>query len=224
MNKKRKKPSIIICDPVAGQSLDILIEPEYENPLGLAVVQLKKVFPHEHIDPRRVENLNELPLITMVKSDLNTVQAEMVEHGGLCYIQTVDKTIYCIQPKPEVNHLDALNELTAIYIKAGHVSRTLHDDIDILLNEFPDLTGVVVFPVFTLEQVLQIIEAGNVMPAGITRSLISGRVMRLNADFEYLKSDRDIDEKNKWLYDLVMEKLSKDQTRYYAEPIYLMDE
>jgi len=48
--------------------------------------------------------------------------------------------------------------------------------------------------------------------------------MRLNADFEYLKSDRDIDEKNKWLYDLVMEKLSNDQTRYYAEPIYLMDE
>jgi len=284
---------------IADQILDILIEPEYENPLGLSVVQLNKVFPHEHIDPRRVENLiekinnsevftnppivvpfkdyyvlldgatrfsafkklgyphiivqvlkdrnkfklntwfhairkidtdillnllKELPLINMIKSDLKTVQAEIVEHGGLCYIQTVDKTIYHIQPKPDVNHLDALNELTAVYIKASHVTRTLHGDIDILLNEFPDLAGVVVFPVFTLDQVLQIIDAGNVMPAGITRSIVSGRVMRLNADFEYLKSDRDIDEKNKWLYDLVMEKLSKDQTRYYAEPIYLMDE
>ncbi|MBT7261775.1 MAG: hypothetical protein HN888_11720 [Desulfobacula sp.] len=284
---------------IAEQILDILIEPEYENPLGLAVVPLDKVFPHELIDPRRVENLiekinnsevftnppivvpfkdyyvlldgatrfsaftklgyphiivqvlkdrskfkldtwfhvirkidtqklldllNELPLITMVKSDIKTVQAEMVEHGGLCYIQTVDKTIYHIQPKPDVNHLDAMNKLTEIYIKASHVTRTLHDDIDILINEFPDLTGVVAFPVFKLDQVLQITDAGNVMPAGITRSIISGRVMRLNADFEYLKSDRDIDEKNKWLYDLVMEKLSKDQTRYYAEPIYLMDE
>ncbi|MBC8438808.1 MAG: hypothetical protein H8D87_03885 [Deltaproteobacteria bacterium] len=284
---------------IAEQILDILIEPEYENPLGLAVVPLNKVFPHEHIDPRRVENLiekinnsdvftnppivvtfkdyyvlldgatrfsafkklgyphiivqvlkdrnkfkldtwfhairkietdillnllNELPLINIVKSDIKTVQAEMMEHGGLCYIQTVDKTIYHIQPKADINHLDALNELTAIYIKASHVTRTLHDDIDILINEFPDLTGVVVFPVFKLDQVLQITDAGNVMPAGITRSIISGRVMRLNADFEYLKSDRDIDEKNKWLYDLVMEKLSKDQTRYYAEPIYLMDE
>jgi phosphoglycerate dehydrogenase-like enzyme len=284
---------------IAEQILDILIEPEYENPLGLAVVPLDKVFPHELIDPRRVENLiekinnsevftnppivvpfkdyyvlldgatrfsaftklgyphiivqvlkdrskfkldtwfhvirkidtqkllnllNELPLITMVKSDIKTVQAEMVEHGGLCYIQTVDKTIYHIQPKPDVNHLDAMNKLTEIYIKASHVTRTLHDDIDILINEFPDLTGVVAFPVFTLDQVLQITDAGNVMPAGITRSIISGRVMRLNADFEYLKSDKDIDEKNKWLYDLVMEKLSKDQARYYAEPIYLMDE
>jgi len=284
---------------IAEKILDVLIEPDFENPLGLAVVPLDKVFPHEHIDPRRVENLiekinnsdvftnppivvpfkdyyvlldgatrfsafkklgyphiiaqvltdpskfkldtwfhairkidtdkllnviSELPLITMVKSDLKTVQAEMVEHGGLCYIQTVDKTIYHIQPKADVNHLDALNELTAVYIKASHVTRTLHADINILLNEFPDLTGVVAFPVFTLEQILQITDAGNVVPAGITRSIISGRVMRLNADFEYLKSDRDLYEKNKWLYDLVMEKLSKDQTRYYAEPIYLMDE
>ena len=284
---------------IAEKILDILIEPEYENPLGLAVVPLDKVSPHELIDPRRVENLiekinasdvftnppivvpfkdyyvvldgatrfsafkklgyphiivqvlkdrneykldtwfhairkidtellmnllNELPIVTMTKSDLKTVQAEMVEYGGLCYLQTVDKTIYHIRSKPGVNHLDALNKLTDIYIKASHVTRTLHDDIDILINEFPDLTGVVAFPVFKLDQVLQITDAGNVMPAGITRSIIPGRVMRLNADFEYLKSDRDIDEKNKWLYDLVMEKLSNDQTRYYAEPIYLMDE
>jgi len=60
--------------------------------------------------------------------------------------------------------LDALNELTAVYIKASHVTRILHEDIDILLNEFPDLTGVVAFPVFTLEQVLQITDAGNVVP------------------------------------------------------------
>ncbi len=284
---------------IAEQILDIIVEPEYENPLGLAVVPLNRVLPHERIDPRRVENLiekinhskvftnppivvpfkdyyvvldgatrfsafkklnyshiivqvlkdrdkykldtwfhairkvdteklmsliNELDLITMVKSDLKTVQAEMVEYGGLCYLQTVDKTIYHIHSKPGVNHLDALNKLTDIYIQASHVTRVLHDDIDILINEFPDLTGVVAFPVLTLDQILQITDAGNVVPAGITRSIISGRVMRLNADFEYLKSDRDLDEKNKWLYDLVMEKLSKDQTRYYAEPIYLMDE
>jgi len=284
---------------IAEKILDIILEPEHENPLNLAVVPLDKVFPHELIDPRRVENLikklnasdlftnppivvpskdyyvvldgatrvssfkklgyphiivqilkdrnnyrldtwfhairkidteillnllNELPEITMVKSDFKTVQAEMVEHGGLCYLQTVDKTIYHIQPKAGVNHLDALNKLTNTYIQASHVTRTLHADIDNLLNEFPDLTGIAIFPVFTLDQVLQIADGGNVMPAGITRFIVPGRVMRLNADFDYLKSDRDIDEKNKWLYDLVMEKLSNDQARYYAEPIYLLDE
>jgi len=284
---------------IAEQILEILIEPDHENPLGLAVVPLDKVIPHELIDPRRVANLiekinasdvftnppivvpskdyyvvldgatrvssfkklgfphiivqvlkdrdtykldtwfhvirkidietllnllNDLPEITMVKSDLKTVQAEMVEHGGLCYLQTMDKAVYHIQPKGEANHLDALNKLTDTYIQASHVTRALHDDIDTLLNEFPDLTGVVAFPVYTLDQVLQITEAGNVMPAGITRSIINGRVMRLNADKEYLRSDIDLDEKNKWLYDMIMEKLSRDQARYYAEPIYLLDE
>ena len=284
---------------IVEKILDIIIEPEHENPLNLAVVPLDKVFPHERIDPRRVENLikklnasdlftnppivvpskdyyvvldgatrissfkklgyphiivqvlkdlnnfkldtwfhairkidteimlnllNELPEITVVKSDLKTVQAEMVEHGGLCYLQTVDKTIYHIQPKAGVNHLDALAKLTDTYIQASHVTRTLHANIDHLLNEFPDLACVAAFPVFTLDQVLQIADGGSVMPAGITRFIIPGRVMRLNADFEYLKSDRDIDEKNQWLYDLVMEKLSNDQARYYAEPIYLLDE
>jgi len=284
---------------IVEQMLDILTEPEHENPMDLAVVPLEKVFPHELIDPRRVENLiqklntsdvftnppivfqskehyvildgatrvssfkklgyphiivqvlkdkdnytldtwfhairkiemdtlinmlNDLPEITIAKSDKETVQAGMVAHGGLCYIQTIDKTIYHIQPKAGVNHLDALNKLTNAYIDASHVTRTLDDNIDSLVSEFPDLTGVVVFPVFTLNQVLQIADAGNVMPAGITRFIIPGRVMRLNASFETLKSDMDLGEKNKWLYDLVMERLSKDQVRYYAEPIFLMDE
>jgi len=284
---------------IVEQILDILIEPEHENPMDLAVVPLEKVIPHELIDPRRVDNLiqnintsdvftnppvvvkskdyyvvldgatrisafkklgyhhiivqvlkdkskytldtwfhvirkieinalinilTDLPEITMVKSDADTVQAGMVEHGGLCYIQTFDKTIYHIQPKADVNHLEVLSKLTNAYIDASHVTRTLDNNIDILIGEFPDLAGVVVFPIFTLDQVLQIADTGNVMPAGITRFIIPGRVMRLNASFKILKSDMDLDEKNKWLYDLVMERLSKDQVRYYAEPLYLMDE
>ena len=284
---------------VAEQILDVLVEKQPQNPLGLAVVPLEKVLPHEHIDPRRVEKLigrlnastvftnppivvragehyvvldgatrvasfkklghphiivqvlketdkytldtwfhvirkvdvgtllallRKIPEISMVKSDLETVQAEMVEHGGLCYLQTVDKTIYHIQPKAGVNHLDALNRLTAAYIDASHVTRTLHRDVDALFAEFPDMTGVVVFPVFTLEQVLQVARTGNIMPAGITRSIIPGRVMRLNADMAHLTSDGDLAEKNAWLYELVMEKLSTDAARYYAEPIYLLDD
>ncbi|MCP4672598.1 MAG: hypothetical protein GY857_14990 [Desulfobacula sp.] len=270
-----------------------------ENPMNLAVVPLDKVFPHELVDPRRVENLikklnasevftnppivvrshdhyvvldgatrvasfkklgyhhiivqvlkdhtncsldtwfhvirnidieklltlfKKLPEITIVKSDLATVQTDMVEYGGLCYIQTVDKVIYHIQPKAGVNHLDALNKLTYIYIEASHVTRTFNHNVDILLKEFSDLSGVVIFPVFTLDQVIQISDAGKVMPAGITRFIIPGRVMRLNASLKYLKSDKNLDEKNKWLYEFVMERLANDQVRYYAEPVYLMDE
>lgn len=285
--------------PTEHCNVYIQSEPEYDIPMDLAVVPLEKVFPHELVDPRRVDNLiqklntsevftnppivvrsnghyivldgatrvasfkklgyphiivqilkktadytlntwyhvirrigtgvlinmlNDMPDITISKRDMKTAQADMAGYEGICYIQTVDKTIYNIHLKPEVNYLKALNKLTSAYIDASHVTRSFDNNIDSLVSEFPDLTGVVVFPVFSLIQVLRIADEGNVLPSGITRFIIPGRVLRLNANFKTLKSDMDLNKKNKWLYDLVMERLSKDQVRYYAEPIYLMDE
>ena len=123
-----------------------------------------------------------------------------------------------------VNHLDALNRLTNRYIQESYVSRCTDNDVQTLFGEFPDLGAIVFFPKLEVEQVIQIARAKRLLPAGITRFLIPGRVMRLNADLTYLKSDRSLKEKNEWLYDLTMEKLSADQVRYYQEPIYLMDE
>jgi hypothetical protein len=278
---------------------DSSMEPENENPMSLAVVPLDKVFPHELIDPRRVENLikklnrsevftnppivvrsnnhyvvldgatrvssfkklglphiivqilkssdnhslntwshvvrkidseklltlfKKLTEITIVKSDLTSLQRGLVEDGCLCSIQTADKTIRHIQMEPGFNYLDALNTLSTVYTEAGHVTRTLQRDVDTLLKEFPDFSCLAIFPSYTLKEVLKIVASGKLLPAGITRFIIPGRVMHLNADFEYLKSDRNLEEKNRWLYDLVMERLANDQVRYYAEPVYLMDE
>ena len=278
---------------------DSKVEPEHKNPMSLAVVSLDKVFPHELIDSRRVENLisklnestvftnppivvrsnnhyvvldgatrvssfkklgfphiivqvlkssdnhslntwshvvrkidseklltlfKKLTEITIVKSDLTSLQRGLVEDGCLCSIQTADKTIRHIQMEPGLNYLDALNTMSTVYTEAGHVTRTLQRDVDILLKEFPDFSCLAIFPSYTLKEVLKIVDGGKLLPAGITRFIIPGRVMHLNADFEYLKSDRNLEEKNRWLHDLVMKRLANDQVRYYAEPVYLMDE
>jgi len=281
------------------QITDSKVNLEHEIPMNLAVVPLDKVFPHELIDSRRVDNLikklnrsevftnppivvrsnnhyvvldgatrvssfkklglphiivqilkscdnhslntwshvvrkidseklltlfKKLTEITIVKSDLTSLQRGLLEDGCLCSIQTADKTIRHIQMEPGFNYLDALNTLSTVYTEAGHVTRTLQRDVDTLLKEFPDFSCLATFPSYTLKEVLKIVNGGKLLPAGITRFIIPGRVMHLNADFEYLKSDRNLEEKNRWLYDLVMERLANDQVRYYAEPVYLMDE
>ena len=281
------------------QITDSKVEPEHKNPMSLAVVSLDKVFPHELIDSRRVENLinklneskvftnppivvrsnnhyvvldgatrvssfkklgfpdiivqvlkssdnhslntwshvvrkidseklltlfKKLTEITIVKSDLTSLQRGLVEDGYLCSIQTADKTIRHIQMEPGLNYLDALNTLSTVYTEAGHITRTLQRNVDTLLKEFPDFSCLAIFPSYTLKEVLKIVDGGKLLPAGITRFIIPGRVMHLNADFEYLKSDRNLEEKNRWLHDLVMKRLANDQVRYYAEPVYLMDE
>jgi hypothetical protein len=97
-------------------------------------------------------------------------------------------------------------------------------DMKVLSTKYTDLAAVVIFPKYEIDQVLQIARSGRRLPAGITRFIIPGRVMRLNADLNYLRSDKSLREKNEWLYRLTMDKLAKDQVRYYEEPVYLMDE
>jgi len=129
-----------------------------------------------------------------------------------------------VQAASGVNHLNALIIFTNAYIAASHVERTLNRSIISLRQEYPDLAALVVFPEYTVDQVLQIARAGRVLPAGITRFIIPGRVLRLNADLHYLKSDKSLAEKNEWLRQIIVDKLANSEIRYYAEPVYLLDE
>ncbi len=162
--------------------------------------------------------------ISLIESSPQNVLGDMVEHNSLCYIHTVTDQIFLVQPAPEVNHLDALNRLTETYIAAYEVARTLNSNINQLRKEFVDLTALVIFPEYTVKQVLQIAQVGRVLPAGITRFIIPGRVLRINADLSALRADKPLNEKNEWLNQLIMEKLDRGQIRYYEEPVYLLDE
>jgi phosphoglycerate dehydrogenase-like enzyme len=286
---------------VAQQIIDVLNAEEEQptNPLGLRIVPLEKVLPHESVDPRRVKRLagrlaedgtlsnppivveiddhyvildgatritamrelgfphvvvqlasqqeglslhtwyhavrkiapasllqalQEVKQIILKETDPEKMLDEMIEFGGLCYLHTVDGHVFIVQAAPEINHLEALNRLTEAYISVSHVTRTLDTDVDLLKAEFPDLSAVVVFPEYTVEHVLQIARAGHVLPAGITRFIIPGRVLRLNVDLMQLKSDSSLTEKNRWLNEEIINKFGKSKVRYYQESVYLLDE
>jgi phosphoglycerate dehydrogenase-like enzyme len=284
---------------VAEKVLTVIREVRSENLLGLQVVPLDKVFPHEKVDLRRVEKLvrrfevenrlsnppvvaqagdryvvldgatrtaalkelgyphvivqvavakeqlglhtwmhairqtkpahlikllQDLPEISLIETNSDKVLDEMMEHGGLCHLQTIEGQVFLIQHVQGMNRLDALNKLTEAYIGAYNVTRTLTGDMGQLQHEIPDLAALMVFPEYSVDQVLQIAQAGRVLPAGITRFIIPGRVLRLNADLRHLKSDRSLSEKNEWLHQLLVDKLDKNKIRYYQEPVYLLDE
>jgi len=168
--------------------------------------------------------LESLPEISIRESSSNKILDEMFELGGLCYLHTNDDRVLLIQATPGANHLEALNKLTETYIAIGHVERTLNSNISSLKAEYPDLTALVIFPEHTVEQILQMAKAKKALPAGITRFIIPGRVLRLNADLNYLKSDKSLAEKNEWLRQFVLKKLDSSAVRYYEEPVYLLDE
>jgi len=173
-----------------------------------------------------IEMLSGLPLVQLATIDAEEAPKAMFEYGGLCYLHTASDRAYLVQSAAGANRLDALNQLTETYIDAAHVDRTLNDNIISLKNEYEEMTAVVIFPEYTVEQVIQTtLQSGRYFPAGITRFLIPGRILRLNADLSILRSQqKTLHEKNRWLHEELLARQAKGGIRFYGEPVYLLDE
>ncbi len=163
--------------------------------------------------------------ISLSKTTIESADDDMFAYASLCYLHTVTNEVYMVQAEPGVNRLDALNTLTETYIAASQTDRTLDKDLSTLKGDYPQMAAVVIFPEYTVSQVMNVTLSGRYFPAGITRFLIPGRILRLNADLSVLKSkEMSLTEKNKWLTQFLDGKLQRNAIRYYGEPVYLLDE
>ena len=171
-----------------------------------------------------LKRLNDLPEVVLLEHESPKALGAVLARKRLCYLHTVDDRIFLVRPAPGVDDLAALNKVTQTYIDTSQLTRTLTTDMALLRQEYPDLSALVVFPQYTVEQVLQIARNGQLLPSGITRFIIPGRVLRVNIDLSYLKADCSLAEKNEWLQQLLTDKLAQGRIRYYQEPVYLLDE
>jgi hypothetical protein len=171
-----------------------------------------------------VSLIESLADVELIRTSVDRATESQLSYGSLCYIHFVDGDVFLVHAKAGVNRLDALNQLTSAYIDASLTSRTLNKDIVQLQHEFPDMVAAVIFPVFSVDQVIQLAHTGRRLPAGITRFIVPGRILRINLDLEILRSEQSIREKNRWLHEQLLDKQKNGQIRYYAEPVYLLDE
>lgn len=148
----------------------------------------------------------------------------VIESGALCSVRFFDGPALIISSEGGANRFDALATISETYTANAVVSRTLERDISKVAAWYPDGVALVEYPEFTVEQVLLAARSGRLLPAGVTRFLIPGRVLRLELPLEMLSDDRDLDAKNRWLHDHLAEKQRHGRIRYYREPVYLLDE
>lgn len=153
-----------------------------------------------------------------------SARQRMIEYGGICSMLTVDDRAFIVHAAEGRNRFEALAAVAAAYIEATVVSRTLEKDMGRLASWYPDMTALVEYPEFTVEQVLLAARSGTLLPAGVTRFIVPGRVLHLDTPLELLLSDRSLEEKNRWLHDHLTEKERAGQIRFYREPVYILDE
>jgi len=151
-------------------------------------------------------------------------QNSLRQKPTLCYFLDKEGKATLARVQDGADRLTVMNNLVTLYTDWGTVERTLLTTQDRLLAQFPELTAVAIFPQFAPEDVFEVATQGKLLPAGLTRFIIPGRILRVNADLERLKREESTADKQRWFHDFLERKLAQSRLRYYQEPVILLDE
>ena len=177
-----------------------------------------------------LEVLRAVPGLQLAPVAYDDPMRQELPTGALAYLMTAKQESFVLRVASasaatlDAGWLQLLNDVVEVYGQWGNVERTLTTDMEWLASQFPDLAALVIFPRFTLQTILELANQGRTVPAGITRFVIPGRILRLNAPLAKLAADESLAQKQAWLDNLIGEKLLERQVRFYEEPVVLLDE
>ena len=117
-----------------------------------------------------------------------------------------------------------LRQLDTVSSEVGQAERTSEFEAQQFSGIFHSVTGLVIFPAFEIEEVLEIVVRGLCLPSGLTRFIIAPRALRINYPLARLKAPGQIEEKQKQLEDWVEDRLRTRSIRYYAEATFSYDD
>ena len=173
-----------------------------------------------------VAAINRVPGLKLTATAPDDLPHALWERSALGYLLGADGSGYLLELTDRAggDWIDVLVELVDAYGAWGDVGRTLDTDMETLRGQHPDLAGLFVYPQFSPDIVVQVASRGRLLPAGITRFMIPGRILRLNAPLDVLAAGASLSAKADWLDRLVEEKVASRGVRYYEEPVMLLDE
>ncbi len=173
-----------------------------------------------------LEQLKRVPGIDLEKTDYEAMRAGLDARSYIAGLITSHKDVYGVRNVEPIGggDIQALNRLVDAYMSVAHVERTLAEDWPALQREYPDAAMLVLFPAYTAQEIMNFVMTGQRLPAGITRFVVPGRILRLNLPLEILYADRPLGEKNQELQSFLQERLARRRVRYYQEPVVLLDE
>lgn len=171
-----------------------------------------------------VARLRDLAGLRLTSISADQAHLALQERNALCYFLNQDGSALLAEIVSEGSRLGMLNQIVHAYTVWGSVERTLTTDLGRLLGQYPQMQTLVVFPQFSPETVFEVASRGDLMPAGLTRFIIPGRILRLNLDLAHLKQDEPLAAKRSWFNQFLAEKLARSRLRYYQEPVILLDE
>ena len=172
---------------------------------------------------QEIAHINDIDLHS---SDLLRARAELAQRELIACIILSDNRVLAVSSHHRRIHdkNTVLNAMVDTYKEKGGLHRAVTDNMDEARALFPNVTALVIFPNYEASEVMILARDNELLPTGLTRHLIQGRVLRVNYPLSELRSTESLDEKNAKLEEWLRKKNVTKEVRLYAEATYLFDE
>lgn len=161
-----------------------------------------------------------------IEATVEEVARSLLEKREIvAYLLLGNRQVLAVRGRQDLkSQASLLNRMVNLYRGRTEIFRVVTTELEHILQEHEQVTALVVFPQYRIEEILELATSEVKLPTGITRFVIPGRVLRIDLDLEVLRSSRPLEEKNNWLGEYVRESLKKKKIRYYQEPVFLFED
>lgn len=142
----------------------------------------------------------------------------------IAVLQTPDKTYHAIESTLPNERSQHITGLVGKYSTEARFDRTMIENIETLEGLYQHLSGLIIYPPFEIEEVVHFAHSGKLLPAGVTRFIVSPRALRVRYPLENLAGVRPIEEKRTQLKEFIQARMDKKGVRIYTETTVLYDE
>lgn len=134
-----------------------------------------------------------------------------------------EREAYLLQPNAG-NANTSLRTLVHSYGSFGEVHRIVNDDLQRVVRSEESVGAIVLFPPWKPEEITRAAIENDLLPAGITRHIIPGRALNLNASLDILQLDATLEAKSAWLDRWLTQKIMAKKVRFYHESVFVFDD
>ncbi|MBN1148817.1 MAG: hypothetical protein JXA78_16265 [Anaerolineales bacterium] len=204
---------------------DILVQVAEANDPGLRL----RTWNHALLDlrpERLLAGLRALPGLDLVDSAQVMIELPARRGVGIALVQTVNECVYAIGATTETlaGRIAILNAIVNYYQHTARLDRTTFSEIHQVLSMYSNLCALVIFPKFSIQDLIDVVCCGALLPAGITRTTLSPRALHVNLPLEELIAVRSLAEKNARLQRLIAERQARGRIACYAGATFMFDE
>jgi hypothetical protein len=173
-----------------------------------------------------LDALRAIPSLEVQNSHRSLIPDNTNNHGNLgwVFLSTGERYTLSYPSNAHIDSIMMLNRLEHSCRESGRLERTNLHSVGALKLVHPNMSALVVYHLTSVETILSVAQTRNLLPAGITRFLVSPRALRVNYPLKELAADMSLTEKNSALQTWIRSRVTERSVRCYEENTVLFDE